>query len=109
MKCPSCNTRKAIFNKQYGYTECKVCQEVNERLSIPTEFTTDSIREGRREYRADSLQPFRDGILSKEYLDTYGTLGIKPTKEELKNAKNVYGDLKGIENIEKTKKVERKR
>jgi len=40
------------------------------------------------------LQPWREGQLSKEYIEKHGTENIKVTPEEVKNAKNVWtGDL----------------
>ena len=56
---------------------------------------TDKTKKDQREYKKDIVQPRRDGELSKEYLDTYGTKGVKATDEEIKKARRVWGDLAG--------------
>lgn len=71
--------------------------------------TTGEIKEQRSSYLADILQPRRDGVLSKEYLETFGSLGIQATPEEIKNAKYVWQDLPNINSLNKTQKVKRKR
>lgn len=96
MKCPNCNTRKAVKTKDFGYTFCKVCrrkEKLNPKSGV--EFTTDNIKNQRREYKKDIIQPFRDGVLSKEYLETYGTSGIKADKDQIKHSKYVWKDTKG--------------
>jgi hypothetical protein len=70
--------------------------------------TTDSILDQRREFRADILQPFHDNVLSKEYLEEYGTQGIKPTEEQVKNAKEVYKGTPGYWSFNKSKGGRRK-
>lgn len=63
----------------------------------PHEFTTDSIREQRKKYSKDLLQPFRSGEVSKEYLDAYPEAKSGMIKEgiitetQAKKAKNVWG------------------
>jgi hypothetical protein len=95
MKCPNCQKRKAIIHPNYGVTFCKRCREDEDTPRLGVEFTTDSIKESRREYKKDIIQPYRDGVLSKEYLETYGKTGITATKEQIKNAKYVWKDTKG--------------
>jgi hypothetical protein len=65
--------------------------------------TTESIKQQRREYQKSILQPRREGVLSKEYLDTYGTKGIKATPEEVKKAEPVWEDSIDSENLQRTK------
>lgn len=102
MKCPSCNKNKAIIHPQYGITECEQCQH-NNFIPPKHEFTSDSIIDQRREYKKDIIHPFRDGLLSKEYIREYGTSGIDVTPKEIKNAKEVWGDVRGKWNIDKSK------
>jgi hypothetical protein len=60
------------------------------------EFVPDHIKEERVEYRNQTVQPFRNGQLSKEYVELYGTKYIEVTQEEVKNAKYVWDrDLPG--------------
>lgn len=95
MKCLSCNTNEAK-KTQFGYSPCKECQH-RMRLKIhktePLEFIPDSMKEERKRFRKDILQPFRAGQLSKEYVDTWGTKHLKVSKEEVKNAKPVWQEL----------------
>lgn len=57
---------------------------------------------------ADALQPWAgDGILSKEYLDVYGTTGIEATQEQIDNAKYTYRGQHGWWNRDKTIKANR--
>lgn len=107
MKCPSCRRRKAVINSQYGVTFCKQCRLEEERYQKPhwsTEFTTNNIRDERRAYAKDIIQPWDgEGTLSKEYLQEYGTQGIEATKEQIKNAKYTHKGIKGWWNRSKSK------
>jgi len=95
MLCKTCKKNKAVKHDMYGYLECESCQKkLNESPRKDVEFTTDSIREGRSEYSKDILQPYQDGVLSKEYLDEYGVSGINVTKQEIKDAKYTNKGLK---------------
>ena len=111
MKCLQCKKRKAVKDKHYGYLPCLLCQKKERGFDKPRlgfEFTTDDIKEGRREYAADALQPWPgDGVLSREYLETYGTTGIKATQEQIDNAKYTYKSQKGWWNLKKTIKAKR--
>jgi len=57
------------------------------------EFTTDSIREQRKEFAKDIIQPFRHGQLSKEYVEAWGTKHLNVKPEEVKKAKNTWQEL----------------
>jgi len=67
------------------------------------EFTTETIKESRREYKKDIYQPWRDGVLSREYLEEYGTSGIMAGEKEIKNSKYVWGDTTGNWSRDKSK------
>ena len=93
MICLNCNKNKAQNISPYGFLPCTECQEHQRQLSKPkksVEMTTDQVRNERKMYSKDILQPFREGVLSKEYLKEYGTATIKATPEDIKNAKNVW-------------------
>ena len=100
-KCPKCNERPAIKHPLYGYIECNLCQQNPNKPKQGIEFTTDQIRQQRREYYKDIIQPYRDGVLSKEYIEAYGRSGIKVSKREAKKAKYVWKDTKGWWNRDK--------
>lgn len=57
--------------------------------------TTKEIKESRVQYAKEIIQPFREGVVSKEYLEAYGDKGIKATKQEIKNAKYVWHGIEG--------------
>lgn len=67
------------------------------------EVTTNDIKQQRQEYAKSIVQPWRDGYLSKEYLDVHGTKGIKVTPEEVKSAQNVWTEEIDHDNFKRTK------
>ena len=108
MRCPNCLKLLAIIDPVFGPTECLSCRKKKTRVKLSTELTTDDIRDQRQEYRNDILQPFVDGVLSKEYMEEYGTQGIAPTMDEVKNARYVSRDMPGWWNRHKSKGGKRK-
>ncbi len=91
LKCPACRN-EGIIDPQYGLIACLSCREKTTRMSERTyEFVPEHIKEERKEFKDQTIQPFRNGVLSKEYIDMYGTKHITATEEEVKNAKNVWG------------------
>lgn len=93
MLCPNCNQNKATNDKRLGLLPCKRCQNLSTTgLRKHQELTTDFIKNQRKEYKDDMLQPWREGILSKEYIQTHGTKGIKVTSQEIAKARNVWND-----------------
>lgn len=91
-KCLNCNNNDAIFNKTFGWLSCKRCQLKHKSAKVKEsiEMVGDEIKTSRKIYRRDTIQPWRGGVLSKEYLKEYGTKGIQVTKEDIKNAKDVW-------------------
>jgi hypothetical protein len=67
------------------------------------EFIPENVREERVEYFNSTIQPFRGGELSKEYVEAHGTEGIDVTDKEVKKAKEVWKDLKGHKTRKKSK------
>jgi len=67
------------------------------------EFTTEQIKEDRLKFFNSSLQPYRDGELSREYVEAHGTKGIKASPEQIRKAKNVWTDLSGWRNRDKSR------
>ena len=103
MNCPKCQKRKALVDSVYGAVECKVCQEEQAFVKRGPEFTTDDIKAQRREFDKDTRQAFFGNTLSKEFVEEYGTDGIAPTKEQLKNAKYTNKGTPGWWNRNKSK------
>ena len=71
--------------------------------STQSEFMPDRVRDDRREYFNSTIQPFRQGELSKEYIDLYGTDSVNVSKYEIKKAKNVWTDLEGYNTRDRSK------
>lgn len=107
MKCPTCRKGKAIIDNLYGVLPCDLCQEKNRQTAKPkmgVEFTSDSIREQRKEYSKSILQPYIGGKLSKEYIEEYGTGSLADvSKRDIRNAKYVYKDEMNYQNLHKSK------
>ena len=92
-RCPTCKN-EGVIDPQYGLIACLSCREQTTRMSERTyEFVPEHIKEERISHKDQTIQPFRNGVLSKEYVDLYGTKHISATEEEVKNAKNVWGEL----------------
>jgi len=87
--CPVCNTYESRTDRTIGILPCIKCTErraMEKSSSSVVEFTSLSIKEDRKKYEKDILQPFRAGELSKEYVECYGSRGIGLSKEELKKS-----------------------
>lgn len=104
MLCPNCKVNKAIIDKHYGVLYCKECRNKQRSFKKPSrqiEFTSEDIKEGRKEFGRSTLQRFRDGKLSKEFIEAYPETKKSMIKEgvitdkQAKNAKNVWGDVMG--------------
>lgn len=93
MICLNCNKGKALFVHPIGWTYCKKCNDKHklEKAKETIEMTTGDIKEERIIYSKDTVQPFREGVLSKEYLRVNGTKGINATKDDIRNAREVWG------------------
>lgn len=99
--CLNCSKRPAIQQPIVGYTYCQVCLDKQRKLPSlgeTIELTTEPIREDRKKYSSDIVQPFRGGQLSREYAKKYPQQVKKMIKEgnttvaEVKNSKNVWGE-----------------
>ena len=98
-KCLLCNKRLAIKIDPYGWFPCDKCRAKIYRTVKPKqaiEVTTDQIKEDRKIFKKDITQPFRNGSLSKEYIDAYPDKTKQMiqeghiTESEAKEAKNVW-------------------
>lgn len=90
MICPTCKDNEGIFDKRYGLIACSECQIKPFTKYSVTEFTTEQIKQDRKEHASDTIQPFREGQVSKEYLEKYGAARIAVTSGEIARAKNVW-------------------
>jgi len=90
MKCPICNKNEAGYKQFLGVIPCESCRKFSGKLSKQVEFTSQNIKEERKQFAKDILQPFREGHVSKEYVEAYGTKHIDVSKNEIKNLKNVW-------------------
>ena len=103
MKCPQCQKNKAVKHETYGVLPCLACQQKDEPPKLSPELVPDRIKQDRNENYASTIQAYRGNTLSKEYLERYGTKFIKPSKQDIKNAKYVWKDTPNWENRDKTK------
>ena len=111
-KCPVCNINTAQIDRQLGVLPCEVCTERQTSIAGPNrqyEFTSDAIKEGRKKYFKSIIQKYRDGQLSREYIEAYPERakamveqGIH-TEKEIKQAKNVWSDISPTGGIKRTK------
>lgn len=91
--CLICNKNLAIKNPQYGYLPCaNPCGNGKSRKTLTYEFMPESVKQSRKEYWKDIIQSSRDGVLSKERLEAYGTKGIKVSQEQIDNAQYIWDD-----------------
>ncbi len=99
MKCLVCLKGNARRVEPYGWLPCESCTKRQREISKPkttVEVTTDQIREDRKVFKKDLYQPFRQGELSKEYVEAYPDR-VKEmvkekhiTEEEVGEAKDVW-------------------
>ena len=92
MICSSCGNEGATTDLFLGILPCQKCIERQRRNASPdpVEFTSDEIKNDRIKYADDILQPFRQGELSKEYVDKHGANNLDVTEAEIKKAKKVW-------------------
>lgn len=97
MKCLNCNVKEATFKTGIGYLPCIDCltrQATFSKPKQPVEMTTDAIKEARVANAKEIVQPFRDGKLSQEYLDIYGTKSIIASDEDVRKAEYIWPETK---------------
>lgn len=109
MKCPRCNRNKANYSSEYGVLYCDICQNEDNKINRPSQsasydFASPTTKKQRKEYAKSMLQPYVGGILSREFIEVWGTdklAGV--TKKDIKNAKYVYGDFVRAHKIKDSK------
>ena len=107
ISCPICLKGNANIHPVYGALACDTCNKRQSLFSLPTkpvEFSGEDIKKQRQEYAKSIIQPYRSGVLSKEYIEAFGTSKLKVSKKDIKNAKYCWRDLYSANtNIAKTK------
>jgi hypothetical protein len=76
---------ETISGKFYGW----FCEKWF-RISPAREAVPQRITEERNKYAKSMLQPYREGTLSQEFVEAYGTKHLDP--KEVKHAKRVWKD-----------------
>jgi hypothetical protein len=67
------------------------------------EFVPDRIKDERKKYLKSTFQPYRDGTLSKEYVEANPDKAKKQfTPQQISKAKNTWSDLPNYQNWRKT-------
>lgn len=107
MKCTVCLINQANNHPIYGQMPCNDCNLKRSTNSLPNhqiEFTSQSVKDQRREYASSIVQPWRSGEPSREFIETQPHKAKQYyTPKEMKKAKNVWSDIhKGVE-VRKTK------
>lgn len=96
MKCLSCNQNEAQYKEGLGFYPCGDCNiRGTRRPQAQVEFTSDAIKEGRKEHWQDIHGSHRQGIPSAEYRDRYGSEEMKKqgfSSREIEQAKPVWND-----------------
>ncbi len=99
MYCEGCQKKHKSGN--WKYTDGKwYCQEYFNPKRV--EFVPEYIKDDRERNLKSIIQPYRRGELSKEYIDAWGPEKVTATDEEIRKAKNVWQDLPGIANVDKS-------
>src|SRR3990167_7271621 len=92
MKCLVCSINDAAKDPQLGYLACQSCRDRQSgftKPSIQIEFTSGEIKEGRRKYFRSTIQKYREGQLSKEFIDAYPERAQAMIKEGIHTEKEI--------------------
>lgn len=100
MLCPVCKVNPADKDDYYGYLPCKPCRDRQANLKKPgkaEEITSETIKQGRKEYWGDIHGAHRKGKASREFLEKFGKEAMKRqgfSDKEIKDADYVWNDDK---------------
>lgn len=91
---------------QPGYYVIFECPRCHARMDVHfstgyPEMVPERVKEDRRAHFKSLIQPYRNGQLSREYVEAYGTKGIRATKDEVRRSKYVWQDIPGWHHREK--------
>lgn len=85
MICLSCNKRPGT---PFHCQDCLDRQLGFRKPGDQFEFTTMEIKDARIKHGSEIIQPFREGKISKRFIEEHGTKGIQVSKKEIKEAMN---------------------
>jgi hypothetical protein len=92
--CPKCMKFEAVVTLGNGICDCVECNKKSTAdLGGWPEFVPGRIKEDRNKFFKMTLQPYRDGIPSKEYAEAYPERAKEKFKDE--KPQYVYKDLAG--------------
>lgn len=109
--CTKCGKDEAdcyIIGSYYCVGLCDTCKKKSdmERAKYGNlggyEFTTESIKEQRKSHFKSQLQPWREGIPSKEFAEAYPDKAKKLFKGDINKARYVWRDSPGWNNRDKS-------
>lgn len=100
MYCKGC--KRVHEDRNWIYRKGWYCTKYHRPSGIP-EFMPERILDDRRDYFNSTVQPFRGGELSREYVELYGTEGVDVTEGEARKAKYTWKDSKGWHTRKKSK------
>lgn len=83
------NWRYASYETSNGIRYGWFCQKWYK--PVTPEFVPERVKEDRKTYAKSLLQPYRGGVPSSEYIQSYGTGRIDPN--DVKKAKPVWKDI----------------
>lgn len=90
--CLKCGKLPSEIHPTLGVIYCKPCraQQRGKDITNPFEFVPQSIKDDRVKNAKDIVQSGRDGVLSKEFIELYGTDHLNVTQEQIDNAEYVW-------------------
>ncbi len=107
MLCTVCDINEATKDKILGVLPCSDCTNRHKEFKKPSnqiEFTSQEIKEGRKQNFKSTLQPWRDGQPSLEYARAYPEQAKKMfNKYKKSEIKEVWKDVSPIGGIDRTK------
>ena len=102
-QCVGCGNKHDDFNWKFRDYEDEEGKQVGwfcRKWFTPSsakEWVPESTKQERIKHAKDMVQPFRGGQLSKEYVDQYPKEASEQfSKKEIKGAKKVWKDIKGL-------------
>ena len=110
--CPHCKKEEANciqIGTYYSVVQGDKCKEIMRKkykevkLGGLPEFTTEKIKNQRKEYWKSMVQPEREGILSKEFVELHPEKCKNIPSERLKKAEYVFRDFAGWETRHQSK------
>jgi hypothetical protein len=96
MLCPSCHSHPTDSDPRWGVMICIICKKRQEKLKKPSslpEFTTEDIKNQRKEFAEDIMIDHYKGHLNKAWVEKWGEGEAKKrgySDKEIKEAQYTY-------------------